>query len=722
MNILILGGYGFIGSHVAQKLHKEGNKLFIVDSLANKEIDKIDIEHVFYELDITDERLEDVFRLNNIDVVLHFALAKNENEKDSKNSWLGLISVLEYSKKYAVKQVICGLSALYAETAKLFDFSGKVVTTQLSIEKSYQLGAVSYCENYAKLHGMNILPVFMSNVYGPKQSSGVFKFLSEKIVQDKPVVIFGNGEQTRDFIYIDDVAEAISRIVSRHYAGKALTISSGEENALSSCVNILRQLKPQLKIETEPKIPDEIDRMIFDNSLCIAELGWKPRHNIKEGLERTLAWFDEKHKKDLQNSKDTDSRSKALGKTIRPYVENLAMFSIMIVLSQFVHDRTTVNPDIGLDYNYIYIMIMGLLYGKNQSIIAIILSSILLSYNIIQKFDDFVSMIYKTEYLVHFASYIFFGVLTGYITDNKNRMYDFLQRDMDILKQRYKFLERIYLENIETKNRLYKQIVNSEDTLGSTYRIVQKLDSIEVENIFTAINEVISEIMNTPHVAVYTIGSNKDYLRQKIRTGYQTIGLPKSIKISDNEYLQTLIKDRQVYVNKMLVPGLPDMAVAVTYNDEVIAIIQLFDLSFEDLNFYNQNLLKITSLLISGALGRAYIHQKETQDKKFIPSTQILNKSEFEKIKREVYKNRRERLISISAFTLEIIATDMELPEISKRVERLVRDDDFIGLAQDDKVNIILWNIDEAMVKEVQKRIKNVGLDSIIKQETDYDF
>jgi hypothetical protein len=361
---------------------------------------------------------------------------------------------------------------------------------------------------------------------------------------------------------------------------------------------------------------------------------------------------------------------------------------------------------------------MGILYGKKQSVPATVLSSILLSYNIIAKYDDFVSMIYKIEYIVHFSAYLFFGILSGYITDNRERLRNFLERDVTLVKDRYKFLERLYLETVNLKNRLYKQVINSEDTLGSTYRIIKKLDSVEIEGIFTAIGEVLSEIMGAEHLAVYSFGSNsKYYLRQKIRLGYKTVDLPRSLKVEEYEYLRKMLDDRQVFVNKLLTPGLPDMAAPVLRDGAVIAVIQLYDLSFEDLSLYKQDLLRITARLISDALNRAYLYEGQVQDKKYIPNTRVLVAEEFAKIQREIYKNRSDRYNYVAAFTLKIITGKADMREISGKMLGVLREEDFIGLDKEGKVNIILWNIDEKMIPAVQRRIKNIGFDSVLVSE-----
>ncbi len=716
MNILITGGYGFIGSHIAERFNKEGHSIFVVDNCASNARASLNIEHKFYNFNVEDDRCEEIFRIYNIDIVVHLAAKKVQTYNDQKENMLGLMNILSLVKKYEVKQLICSFSSLFFDddNVKLLDFSGKKQELRTDLEKQYQISAINYCQKFKELCDLNVVLVFLPNVYGDGQTNGVFSIWVKNLFEKKPLVVFGDGKQTRDFVEVNDVTDIFFRIVQREYDKKPLLVSSNKETSINNCLEIFKKFSKDVVAVHGKERSNEIDRMVVEDTFCEKELGWRPRYNIEDGIKKFLVNYQKALEKS-QQEKITIGQKQIVTKywTVgKPYIENVCMFALMIILSQFIHGGTTVNPDIGLDYNYVYILVMGLLYGKQQSIPATILSSCLLAFNITQRFDDFVSMIYKTEYLVHFATYLFFGVLSGYITDNREYAVAFLRKDMLEFKERYNFLEKLYLETINAKNRLYRQIVNSQDTLGSTYKIIQKLDSVEVENVFTSITEIISEIMNTEHVAVYIIGKNKYYLRQKTRVGTRTVGLPKSIKIEDADYLKDILKSRQVFVNKLLVPNLPDMAVPVLNNDEVIAVIQIYDLDFEDLNLYNQNLLKVTSLLISDALRKAYKYEEQVRDKKHIQFTNILIKQEFAKIKQEIYQNRRQRHISISAFTLEIIAGNLDIYEINDRISKVVRDEDFVGENENGNIELILWNIDEEMVKQVQTRIKNVGLDS----------
>ncbi|MDR3349079.1 MAG: NAD-dependent epimerase/dehydratase family protein [Acidaminococcales bacterium] len=711
MNVLITGGYGFIGSATAERLSKEGCNIFIVDNLSSNAVNNLKIKHTFYQINAGGAQCEDVFRINNIDVVVHLAVAEVTDIEGLKANQLGLTNVLAMAQKYEAKQVICAFSAFFSPDAKLLAHDGRPMELPVSPEKAWHTTAVNYCLGYRRLYGMNVAALFLSNVYGPRQKKGVLSEFVERVFHYRPLVVYGDGRQTRDFIHVDDVADAIYRMISRNYQGERLTVSSNSETAVNDCLEIFKELT-DLKVERAKARPGDIVRMSADSSACREELGWRIKYDIKKGIIATCYWYKNNLPADTEDA--AKAGKGALWKNMRPYVENLAFFGVMVLLSVFVYDNSIVDPNINLDYNFVYILTMGVLYGKKQSIPATALSAILLSYNIITKYDDFVSMIYKTEYIVHFSAYFFFGILSGYITDNRERLRSFLERDVAQIKERYKFLERIYLENVNAKNRLYKQIVNSEDTLGSTYRIIKKLDNVNVEGIFTVAGEVLSEITGTEHLAVYSFGSNnKYYLRQKIRLGYKTVDLPKSLKVEAYEYLRNMLADRQLFVNKMLTPGLPDMAAPVLRDGEVIAVIQLYDLSFEDLNLYKQDLLQVTTRLISDALNRAYLYEAQAQDKKYLPDTRILIADEFAKIQREIYKNRLDRYDYVSAFTLKIITQEENMREISDKMLNVLREEDFIGLDEEGKINVILWNIDEDMIPMVQKRIKNIGFDCV---------
>ncbi len=725
MRILITGGYGFIGSHVAERFSKEGHQVVVVDALLAGSKENLTVKHTFYQLNIADKKCEEVFRVNNFDVVVHLAAQVDVNTSennpclDIESNILGLVNMLDLASKYHVKKFIFASSAAVYGNAETMPITERAPLKPISVYGINKVNGEEYCLKWKEIYGLNTAIVRFSNVYGPRQSvkgeGAVIPAFITKVLKSEKITIYGSGKQIRDYVYVEDIVDALYRLAMYNKEVEIMNVSTNTECNLDELVNMLSTYGKIKEIEYKEKRQGDIDKSKLDNSQCIKELGWSPKYTLQEGLGKTYQWYkNELASQSVQGTEENMTVKFLYHKfaVARPYIENLLMFCIMLALTLTNTYGSIINTSIGLDYNYIYIVAMGLLYGKKQSIPATILSSALLMYSFLLQGADFVAIAYQSQHIVHFATYLFIGVVTGYVTDSRERVASDQNIVLKNTKERYQFLETMYLENVTIKDKLYKQIVNSNDSLGKTYQIIHKLDSIEVEKIFTASNEVVAEIMHTDSVAIYIVGKNGYYLRQKTRTSEKLDHLPRSLKIESFDYLKKMMKDKKVFTNKRLNKDCPHMAAPVIFNNDVIAVLQIYQLPFESLNLYHENLLKITAMLISEALGKAYLHEQSVQDKKYIGGTRILIAEEFEKIQLEMAL-RQKNSNQLSVALIKILTESKDYNQIYKEITGVIRDEDFIGVKKDGYVYVMLLDISADMVFEVQKRIKKVGLDTV---------
>ena len=727
MRALITGGYGFIGSHIAERFFKEGHQVFIIDNLSTGAKENLGVQHNFYNLNVADKRCEEVFRTNNLDIVIHLAaqvdvsLSAHDPYLDSESNILGLVNMLDLSRKYGVKKFIFASSAaVYGDTQNL-PIPETTPAQPMSIYGINKSNGEDYCHRWKELYGLDTVILRFANVYGPRQGvkgeAGVISVFMKQMMEDKEVVVYGDGSQTRDYVYVEDVADAIYRVASRSCQHDVMNISTNTECSLESLINTLSQSGRIKDVRHEAKKQGDIYKSRLDNTRAIQELGWGSKYTLQEGLKKTYHWYESDWgRKTVAATVTAAASPKTAGNffgTARPYLENLILFAFMILLNFSGSYEGIINTSIGLDYNYIYIATMGFLYGKKQSLPATVLSTVLLIYSFLSRGADFVAIVYQSQHMVHFVTYLFIGVVTGYVSDSRERIASDQNITLKNSEKRYKFLENMYLESVQIKDKLYAQIINSEDTISKTYSIIRELDSLEVENVFTAANAIVAEMMNTDAVAIYIVGKNRDYLRQKTKMGAMLNSLPKSLKIQDFNYLEQMMEDKRVFTNKSLKSEYPNMAAPIVYVGRVIAVVQIYDLPFENLTLYHENLLKITAMLISDALGKAYLYEQGIQDKKYIESTRILIAEEFKKIESEIDKRQKTYESELSIALLRITAKELDYNMIYKSLASVIRDEDYIGLKQDGHVYALLPNITPEMVLKVQERIKKVGLNSV---------
>lgn len=300
--VLVTGGAGFIGSHVAEAYLNAGLKVVIVDNLSTGQLDNVPTKAKFYQADICDAKeLEKIFQKEKPDIINHHAaqidvrLSITNPAEDAKTNILGGIQLLELSQKFRVKKWIYGTTggALYGEVPN------KPAQENSSIEPISPYGTSKYCLEkylalYGHLYGLKYTILRYANVYGPRQipeaEGGVIAIFTNAMLQGKELTIFGDGHQKRDFVYVEDVAKA--NLLSLNSADqKIINIGTAKATSIQALFNIL---KKELKYQGYPKFASkragEIYRSVLDIEQAKKVLRWEPDHPINTGLQKTIAW------------------------------------------------------------------------------------------------------------------------------------------------------------------------------------------------------------------------------------------------------------------------------------------------------------------------------------------------------------------------------------------------------------------------------------------------
>ena len=716
--VLITGGCGFLGQAMAERFMKEGWEVYILDDRSSVRMGDVSAGTHFYSYSVTESRCEEIFRIHNIDVVIHNAerstfLKKEGYMENSEINFLGLEHMLHLSIKYGVKKFFLASTGSILDHGRLAadedadSLVANLRTMQKDINEKYAL----YWKN---IFGLDVTVLRFSSVYGPGQlpDHGVVSRLLHAALYHEPFRFNGSELQTRDFLYIDDAAFAVYQAAERKYNGDRLNVSSNTATTFHELLELCKGFVPEPQIIWDKEEIGDFQRATLDNTRCRKELGWHQKDDLPTGIRQTCAWYkawQQQEQQERQTVQRKAERQKKLD-AVKPYIENLLIFLLMvaIMLSQ---KGSVVNTSIGLDFNYVYIAAMGILYGKKQAIPAVILSTILLCYSFTQNGADLVSLLYLPQHLLHFAAYLFIGVLTGYITDTRDLQLESEVYQKNKLHERYAFLETRYEESIEVKERLYHQIVNSDDSIGRIYRIIRKLDSVELENIFTKAAEVTAEILDTERVAVYVVGKDGQYLRQKVRHGAGMEDIPRSLRIAELPYLNEVLGQKRIFSNRKLEKGLPDLAAPIVQDNTVIAVVEIFGLDFSQWSLAQQNLLSVTARLIATAMGKAYRYEESRQSSKYLPNTRILQEAEFHKIRLEITERCQMQQIIIPIKFLQIELDGRGYEAMDQMLSSVVRAEDFLGL-HEGRLYLLLVDIAEDTTKMVQERLLNKGVRS----------
>ena len=306
MRIIVTGGAGFIGSWVCEAYISEGHEVLVIDNLSTGSKDNIPPEAEFIECDVRDfTGLEKAFLKFHPQVVNHHAAQINVRDSvedprfDADVNIAGSLNVLRLCAEHKTKKFIFSSTggALYGEPEKL-PADESTPALPLSPYGISKLSTEHYVRYHSKSHGFGHMILRYANVYGERQNpegeAGVIGIFCENIISGKPCLIFGDGEQTRDYVHVSDISRANLLAASLEEEG-TFNIGTSVESSVNDIASILGEVtKTEFETVHEKERPGEVRRISLDCSLAVEKLGWSAQVALREGLFRTWNWFSQK--------------------------------------------------------------------------------------------------------------------------------------------------------------------------------------------------------------------------------------------------------------------------------------------------------------------------------------------------------------------------------------------------------------------------------------------
>jgi UDP-glucose 4-epimerase len=308
MNVLVTGGAGFIGSHVADALLNAGHHVVIVDNLHTGKKANIPAGATFYEADIVDQaRMDRIFAAEQIEAISHQAALANVRESMSdplayaRVNLLGSLALLELARKYKCRKIVFASTggAVYGEGDSP-DNSRLPFTEESKAQPKDNYGAnklsVEYhLDLYLQNYNLPYIALRYPNVYGPRQDSkgeaGVIAIFTASMLAGEPTRITGDGEQIRDFAYVGDIALANVLALSSEQTG-IYNVGTGVPSSINMVHDYLTEITHYEQSPTYvPRPVGEVLKTYLDSSKAEHDLGWEAEVPLEEGLRKTVEWF-----------------------------------------------------------------------------------------------------------------------------------------------------------------------------------------------------------------------------------------------------------------------------------------------------------------------------------------------------------------------------------------------------------------------------------------------
>jgi UDP-glucose 4-epimerase len=317
--ILVTGGAGFIGSHLVDKLIEKGYQVVVIDNLSTGKKENLNPKAKFYQADICDPKISEIFQKEKPEIVFHFAAQIDvrksvENPIDDANiNILGSLNLIQNFIRTSISWSNSNNSNIQASPTFIFASSGGAIYGEADIiptpethpenpESPYGIAKLTiekYLHFYKKTYGLNYISLRFSNIYGPRQNSkgeaGIVAIFTDKILDNKSPTIFGTGDQTRDFLFVKDAVTAAILALNAELpqdVSPIFNVGTGVETSINQIFKLLtKEIKKDIKPKYAPAKKGDLMRSCLDISKIKKVFSWQPKYKLKEGLRETINWL-----------------------------------------------------------------------------------------------------------------------------------------------------------------------------------------------------------------------------------------------------------------------------------------------------------------------------------------------------------------------------------------------------------------------------------------------
>jgi UDP-glucose 4-epimerase len=297
--VIVTGGAGFIGSHVAEALVARGEEVIVLDDLSTGKRENLPEGVKLVEGDIREPQ-DELFAGVRPDICFHLAaqadvrVSVSRPDHDARINVIGTVNLLQAALETETRVVFSSTGgAIYGECDR--PATEDAPRQPLAPYGTSKLAGEEYLATYNRLHGTRHVSLRFGNVYGPRQDphgeAGVVAIFCRRLLSGEQPRIFGDGTQTRDYVYVEDVVRAT--LAAAEHDGGVFNVGTGRETSVVELFELCRRVadKDDVAAVFAPARPGELQRSVLDISRAVDELGWRPERSLEEGLRETWEWM-----------------------------------------------------------------------------------------------------------------------------------------------------------------------------------------------------------------------------------------------------------------------------------------------------------------------------------------------------------------------------------------------------------------------------------------------
>lgn len=724
MAVLLIGGGSRFMDAMIDKMSKSGHRVYL---LTGKRESRSSYKHVFekYNFEYDTDSIEDIFKSIGPELII-FMGAYDTNfdwqmaRKESVRYAAALTNLLSaYAVAGKGRFVYLSSQEVYSSV------HGTDITEDMPAEtQGFKALAIAHgeeiCESYRLSRGMDTLILRFDHLYGVprrevKQDDPCFKMCVEALKTGK---ISANSRNVFSMIFLKDAVEYAYKVISDPgCACHCYHISSMKalnETQLAETV----QKHMGGKIEVVDNSVGEKHRLILDAKRYQKEYHMKIFIRYDAGVQK-VAQYMKRHREYF--IKEEDSGGSPWGRLLHgirvvfrklvPFIENLICFIPFFMLNNRAAGSEYFNR---LDFYLLYVLLFAIVHGQQQALVSAALS--VAGYCFRQTYERTgfeVLMDYNTY--VWIAQLFILGMAVGYMKDQLHYIKEEDAEKVDYLHGKLDDIEDINDSNIRMKQSFEMQVMNQKDSLGKVYEITSSLDVYEPEEVLFYAAEMLSKLMESEDVAIYTV-ANRDYARLFSATSREARKLGSSIKYTGMETMYGELKEHRVYINKTLEEQLPLMASAVYASDEMQLILMVWGIPWQRMTLAEANRLTVVGALIQNTVVRANRYLDALRDQRYVEETNVLDEEAFTHLAKAFFEARQKGLTECALLEIKGVGENNR-KEAARALGTQMRQTDYLGVLRGNHLYVLLSNTDQEGARSVIERFQAQGYRSEIRGE-----
>lgn len=393
--------------------------------------------------------------------------------------------------------------------------------------------------------------------------------------------------------------------------------------------------------------------------------------------------------------------SGSMNQSLLSYLEVIFFFFVSEWISRYTSESVYFRF---VDVRLLYIVIMGTIHGLRCGILSAILSSISLARKYGQIGMGGILMFYHVDNWIPFVCYLMVGFVTGFMQNRHKEEKDFAQKEYQLLRDKYLFLNDVYRGSIDKKTEYKKQVLGFTDSYGKIYSAVQNLDCELPQKVFQHGLHTLEDILDNKSVAIYTLSDDKEFALLSAHSTELLDKIPKKYHIHEIPDIYDVVKKKKVWKNVEMIPDYPVYASAIFDGDQPVVLIMIYSAKPEQMNVRYMNLLQILCGLIQTALLRA-VRVQELRGQ-YYPETSVIYPELFKEILDIYYKMEQSGNAQYAVLALE----EHDMKKVSEELPELIYSDDVIGADENGNLYLLLVEVNEQNLSAVVNRLRKNGI------------